>query len=193
MLKNEEFGFCLFDIPYITANRDAIVEDSRAAVARYKKIRPVEGNDITWQYMNYNVFSLANGSVHYYQIYKGLSDCIARYFDAFGIQRPDQLWMQSWINFHQPGQLLKLHSHQWKLHGYLSIDPKDTLTVFTKDEKGEEAYAVKNMPGQVYIGPGFRYHYVKQLADFDSERITLGFDLEMDKKSGNLGMIPVIV
>ena len=51
---------------------------------------------------------------------------------------------------------------------------------------------IKNEIGNVYIGHGNRYHEVKVVEDFDTPRITIGFDLTLTPStaSANIGCIP---
>jgi len=101
----------------------------------------------------------------------------------------DPLWFQSWLNFHETNEVLQWHSHYWDFHGYISIDPKDTTTVFNNFE-------IKNKVGQIYIGPGgeeFR-HKVRVDKNYNGKRITLGFDVTKQKNRGYnyLGLIPIL-
>ena len=41
-----------------------------------------------------------------------------------------------------------------------------------------EDYEVKNEVGNIYIGKGFKKHYVKVEEKFDTPRITIGFDVK---------------
>jgi hypothetical protein len=55
-------------------------------------------------------------------------------------------------------------------------------------------YEVQNEPGQIYLGPGHRYHHVRVDEDYDNERITLGFDLQDSNMiSENFSFIPIIL
>ena len=69
-----------------------------------------------------------------------------------------------------PDQVLKWHNHSWPCHGYISIDPKMTKTVF-------EGYEITNEVGNIYIGAGNRQHCVEVLEPFTAPRITIGFDV----------------
>ena len=48
-----------------------------------------------------------------------------------GDDRP--LWIQSWLNYHKGKEVekeLPMHSHKENYHGYISISPQDTSTIF---------------------------------------------------------------
>ena len=82
--------------------------------------------------------------------------------------------------------MLNWHSHQWDYHGYISIDPKKTRTVFSD-------YEIKNEVGNIYIGPGDREHKVIVDENFDTPRITLGFDVSLETEDLNdtISLIPI--
>ena len=137
-------------------------------------------DDPTWTYDRYNVFGLTSPTQVFYDLYNELRRFV---YDYTGV--PKQMWMQSWVNYHMPDQVLKWHNHQWPIHGYISIRPHKTKTVF-------ENYEIKNEIGNVYIGPGNRHHEVQVLEPFDTPRITLGFDIThyAHKVNANIGMMP---
>ena len=136
--------------------------------------------DPTWTYDRYNVFGLTSPTKVFYDLFKELRGFVYDYTDG-------DLWMQSWVNYHMPDQLLKRHNHTWPIHGYICINPHLTKTCF-------DEYEIQNRIGDVYIGPGGRYHEVKLIEPFYTPRITIGFDItdRPTKATGNLGMIPFI-
>ena len=136
--------------------------------------------DPTWTYDKYNVFGLTSPTQVFYDLYNELRGFV---YDYTG--EVDQLWMQSWVNYHMPDQLLKRHNHAYPIHGYISVDPKLTKTSF-------DNYEIQNRIGDVYIGPGGRYHSVELIEPFYTPRITIGFDITDNptKATGNLGMMP---
>ena len=138
--------------------------------------------DPTWTYDKYNLFGLTSPTKVFYDLYKELRGFV---YDYTG--EVDQLWMQSWVNYHMPDQLLKRHNHAYPIHGYISVDPKLTKTSF-------DNYEIQNRIGDVYIGPGGRYHSVELIEPFYTPRITIGFDVTNNpsKADANLGLIPFI-
>ena len=138
--------------------------------------------DPTWTYDKYNLFGLTSPTKVFYDLYKELRGFV---YDYTG--EVDQLWMQSWVNYHMPDQLLKRHNHAYPIHGYISVDPKLTKTSF-------DNYEIQNRIGDVYIGPGGRYHSVELIEPFYTPRITIGFDVTDNptKADANLGLIPFI-
>ncbi len=142
------------------------------------------GSDFTWSYGKYNVFGLTSATRVFYDLYCELNDFV---YDYNG---NGDLWMQSWLNYHDTGGLLDWHGHQWPIHGYISIRPHNTKTIFRNPE-----YEIINEVGNVYIGPGFREHKViSPNSHFDTNRITLGFDILKDVPRhalmGNIGLMP---
>lgn len=128
--------------------------------------------DPTWGYGFYNVFAITAPSALFYDLKKELETNIRDY-----LQTDQRLWFQSWINYHKPNEVLDWHNHTWPFHGYISIDPKQTKTVFEGDDPSN-GYEILNELGNIYIGPGYRFHKVEVLEPFDTPRITLGFDIE---------------
>ena len=136
--------------------------------------------DPTWSYDKYNVFGLTSPTQVFYDLYNELRGFV---YDYIGTSK--NMWMQSWVNYHTPDQLLQWHNHEWPIHGYICINPHLTKTVF-------EDYEIENRVGDVYIGPGNRYHRVELIEPFYTPRITLGFDLTDTprKATANIGLMP---
>ena len=156
-----------------------VLDNQRVMISILNNAIPsLGGIDSTWSYDKYNVFGLTSPTQVFYDLFKELRGFVYDYTD-------DDLWIQSWVNYHMPDQVLKWHNHQWPIHGYISIRPHKTKTVF-------ENYEIKNEIGNVYIGPGNRHHEVQVLEPFDTPRITIGFDItdRPQQANANLGMIP---
>jgi hypothetical protein len=100
-------------------------------------------------------------------IYQELRNLIR---DHLGYKK--KLWMQAWINHLRYDEIdvLAWHGHDFPYHGYISIDPKETETVF-------DEYRIENKVGQIYLGPGHRMHKVESTRPFDGVRTTIGFDI----------------
>lgn len=134
--------------------------------AHYHFTKNFHKMDPTWGYAFYNIFAITSPSPLFYDILQEMKQQVREFT---GVKGP--MWFQSWINYHKPDEVLDWHDHQWPWHGYFSIDPKNTKTVF-------EGYEIINEVGNVYIGPGFRKHKVEVLESYETPRITLGFDIE---------------
>lgn len=131
-------------------------------------------NDYTWDYFRYNIFMLNPNSLVMHQLCTDLKKIIRDY-----LQTSDPLWMQCWLNFHNSNEVLDWHSHQWPAHGYISVRPHNTSTIF-------ENFEVKNKIGNIYIGPGNIKHKVVVNKNFNTPRITIGFDVKTkDVKIGD--------
>ena len=138
-------------------------------------------SDSTWAYKIYNVFNATSPSPLWYDLLQELKTYIREF-----VGHDDKLWMQCWLNYHMPDQVLDWHGHDWPYHGYISVDPKKTDTVF-------ETYRIKNELGNIYIGPGHRMHKVEVIHPFDTPRITLGFDItdEPDFPFDHFSLMPI--
>ena len=122
-------------------------------------------NETTWTYSKYNFFQMSCPEINCYYLYIELKKIIRDYVNH---NRP--LWFQSWLNFHMPNEVLDWHNHAWPFHGYISIDAKNTKTIF-------EDYEILNEDGNIYIGLGNEKHKVEVLKNYDTPRITIGFDV----------------
>ena len=140
----------------------------------------LKGDDPTWTYHKYNLFGLTSPTQVFYNLYNELRGFV---YDYAGVSQ--NLWMQSWVNYHTPDQLLKRHNHAYPIHGYICVNPHLTKTVF-------DDYEIENRIGDVYIGPGGRHHEVQLIEPFYTPRITIGFDITNNpsKADANLGLIP---
>jgi len=180
--------YILYQSQFIVENQADIIVELDMAHQHFKNLFP--DRESTWSYNFYNVFSLTACSTNFYQIYKELRTLIR---GQLGDTRP--LWIQSWLNYHKPNEVLDWHGHDFEYHGYISIEPKKTNTVF-------ENYSIENKIGQIYFGPGYRKHKVEVLEHFEGERITLGFDIQTlpespyakykELPSKNMSFIPLL-
>ncbi|NBX50453.1 hypothetical protein EBT25_11020 [bacterium] len=179
---NKQFNYKIYKSDVVVKHQaemiKCLVEAHRVLIKSYGRYN----KSSTWLYRTYNVFSLVGASKHFYDLFKDLNSIIRE-----TLPNEDYLWFQSWLNFHRPDEVLKWHAHQWHMHGYISIDPKKTKTLF-------ENYEIVNELGNIYIGPGNRSHMVQVLEPYDGHRITLGFDIERDgfKPTDQISLIPVI-
>ena len=175
-------NYKLYQSNLIKNNHKSFIQQCWESHDMFEKI--YADGDSTWDYQDYNIFSLTSSSLLFYCLFKELNFHIRSFI---GNNKP--LWIQCWINFHSSDKVLKKHSHHGSFHGYVSIDPKDTTTVFNNFE-------IKNKIGQIYIGPGGEEysHYVKVNKPYDGKRITLGFDVAdvKNQQFSNLALIPLI-
>lgn len=190
--NNKDFRYVLFKSKYIEEHLSEILyQTDIVAKTLQERLESAETN-VTWLYKKYNVFSYASGSPAYFEIFKDLNECLSFYCNEYNVPTQN-LWMRNWLNYHDHSEVLQLHDHDVMAHGYISIEPRFTETVFV-DDYDVERYKIINKAGQIYLGPGRRKHYVKNLEVYSEKRITLGLDLETNMMPGvNLGCLPVIV
>ena len=179
ILNNMEFNYRVYRSDTIVKNYESMLAEIQQGLFIFDQ--EFVNKDSTWSFKFYNTFSLTAPSLHFHKLLTELKGVIREYA---GHDRP--LWMQSWINRHMPDQVLDWHDHMWPFHGYISIDPKLSKTVF-------EDYAINNKIGNIYIGPGNRKHKVEVLETFYTPRITLGFDVtdQAGPPSGRFSLIPI--
>jgi len=160
----------------------------------YNYLKKEYGKDSTWNFDKYNIFILTSSSLLFYNLYKELNYCVR---DFIGNSKP--LWIQSWLNYHEGKEVeqkLQSHGHPWDYHGYISIEPQNTTTIFHK------GYEIQNKIGQIYIGKGNGQnnenpdltHYVKINQPYNGVRITIGFDIATtpNKFLGGMKFIPLL-
>ena len=147
----------------------------------HNKIKKLfNSKETTWIYNKYNFFQMSSPDINCYHLYLHLKKIIREYS---GHNRP--LWFQSWLNFHMPNEVLNWHNHEWPFHGYISIDPKKTKTIF-------EDYEILNKDGNIYIGLGNKKHKVEVLKDYKTPRITIGIDVtELNDVSHMYSFLPI--
>ena len=164
---------------YNTFNLKAVEENVTMFVDQCNQLHNIINDnnikDSTWQYKEYNLFSLSSSSEAFWFLWRNIQICIRKHI---GDDRP--AWMTGWLNYHKHSEVLDWHNHLGsEFHGYVSIDPKKTKTIF-KDEKTKQ-YEIQNETGLLYIGPSARLHKVEPLEYFDGTRITIAFDVTTTK------------
>lgn len=119
----------------------------------------------TSNFYAYNIFTEVS-TEEMYDLFANVKAVIRTHLPA------DRLWLQAWLNVHKQDECLDWHHHKFPYHGYISIDPKNTTTEFSK-------WKVKNETGNIYFGPGGEAnpHRVNVNEAYDDYRITIGFDV----------------
>ena len=159
-------GYALFQSDFVKENQAQLILDAYDAHKRFDAAVSFNNVDSTRGYKYYNLFALTAGSTLFYKLHQQLTSAIKLII-------PDgrELWFQCWLNYHMPNEVLKRHCHiECVVHGYLSLDPKNTSTVF-------DSFAIKNEVGKIYIGPGLNFHEVVVHEPYDTPRLTIAFDV----------------
>jgi hypothetical protein len=161
--EDVKHDYRIYQSNLIIDNKHQFINEINSATKHFRHEFPEK--DLTWTYGYYNTFCLTSPSLLFHNLFIELKQVIREYV---GHDRP--LWMQSWINYHMPNQLLPWHDHLFSFHGYISIEPHLSRTVF-------EEYEIKNEVGNIYVGPGWRKHTVIADENYHTPRITLGYDV----------------
>tara|TARA_R110000803_G_scaffold61624_1_gene121566 strand:- start:54 stop:623 length:570 start_codon:yes stop_codon:yes gene_type:complete len=185
-------NYKLYQSPFIEKNQQTIVGICKNAnlILKQKSIK-----DSTWDFEKYNLFSITSSSYLFFKIYKELNYYIRDYVN----DKNKPLWITSWLNYHEGNEVEKKlppHTHPFDYHGYISIQPQDTTTIFHK------GYEINNKIGQIYIGQGNGQenirpeltHYVKINTPYEGLRVTIGFDIstKLDVNFSNSHFYPLI-
>lgn len=179
---NKQYNYKIYRSDVIVRHQNEMInrlhQCHKLLMDRYSKLN----KSSTWLYRTYNIFSLVGQSEHFFDLYKDLTEII-----KLNLPNEKYIWFQSWLNFHKQDEVLKWHTHKWYYHGYISMDPKNTHTVFRD-------YRIVNELGNIYIGPGLREHMVEVLEPYAGQRITLGFDVDTQLRNPNdlLSLIPIV-
>ena len=153
----------IYNSSFIAQNHSVFVE--KCGIAYNKITNKFKNKNTTETYKEYNIFSIMAGCPYFFKLYKQLQKVIRVYS-----LDDSPLWMQAWLNYHNENEVLDWHNHWWPYHGYVSIDPHETITEFKK-------FKIINKIGNIYIGPGLNQHRVVVNKNFPRPRITLGFDV----------------
>jgi len=166
-----------FDI--VEKNHSEYISAIEAATRKLERIFGVD--NYTMYYKKYNIFNITSSNLLMYKLYFELCNMIKKHLGS----KP--MWIQSWLNYQSQEEVLPWHNHDWQYHGYISIQPFNTKTIF-------EHWEIENKIGQVYLGHGRVPHKVEVVEPFEGKRITIGFDITdvENKEYGVLGLIPLI-
>jgi len=172
-------NYKLYKSETILNNREAAKQECMVAY-QYFQERYGDRN-LTYRYDEYNIFNATSCSVFFYDLFLDIRNAVR---DFVGDDR--KLWIQSWMNVHYPNEVLDWHDHEATFHGYVSIDPKKSKTIFHNWE-------IVNEIGNIYVGYGKFEHKVELEDLFDGERITLAFDIhDAPNQTANISYFPLI-
>ena len=169
----------LYDSAFVRNNKETIVTDLTIVHNRYMA-ENLETTNMTWDYKKYNIFNLCMFSKPMVHLQNIIHKYIFLYFEELEIKH-DGFIIQAWLNYHtQEEQLLKVHTHHAPYHGYLSIEPLDSETIFSSWIK-EDLHTIKNQVGLLYLNVSNQctFHRVemKNTNNLNNQpRITLAFD-----------------
>ena len=191
-MVNNDYKLYEIDPIHCGIDHDKLVQYVDMSKAKFEHLFDDKTHNTGFYYL-YNFFSIASCNKNTYNLYLAIVKCIKDYFEVNNIPK-DNVWMQMWMNIHDKDQVLKSHSHDFPYHGYFSLTPQKTDTVFQDKINGKELYRIQNNPYQVYIGVGNRPHYVDVLEDYTDKRITFGFDIQTNELvTGNFSFIPIVL
>lgn len=174
-----EHGYRIYNSSVIVDHHKDLL--STASVVHQRCLENLNVDNSTSAYNRYNAFSMFGCDPHYYDLYRDFVSVVKDFVPV-----TDRVWFESWINWWTPKDNLGWHDHQFLYHGYISIDPKSTVTQFRD-------YTVENKIGNIYIGPGFREHRVLVDKHYQGPRLTLGFDINVTPVvTNNLSFLPIL-
>ena len=191
----EGSDYCLVDSLFVARHREELLAECAAGVAKFRSLFPGTNTTASTNaaerrrysnhegYRLYNVFGLCAPSVLFMGLFKELVSALA------GIVKEREVYVQAWVNYQTREEVLGWHRHDgFDYHGYVAIDPKDTVTEF-------EGYTIENRCGLIYVGDCFPRHRVVNRSSYAGTRVTIGFDVLVPSRvsTDNLGLIPVLL
>jgi hypothetical protein len=176
-------NYTLLNFDYIKENQKEIIQELKIS---QNNLNSFGVFDPTKAYIYYNIFGVSSPSKHMYVIFKKIRDIIREKIPN------EMIWIQSWLNYQDYDEVLDWHNHSSSWHGYISIEPQDTVTQF-------EDWEIENECGNIYFGPGKHLHRVVNKSNYSGKRITIGYDIILDTDytgmvlpTENFGAIPLL-
>lgn len=183
---NDDFNFRIYQSSEIAENKQEFINQTKNSLDSLRSLYP--DIDSTWGYNVYNIFAVSAGYRLFWNLYQDLKIAVREY-----LQTDEPLWMQSWANYQYENDVLDWHTHfSWECHGYISIEPHDSVTMF-------DGFDIKNESGNIYIGPTDIPHKIYVNKPFSTPRITFGFDIAseetllsmQEQNSINISFMPI--
>ena len=90
MYYNEEFEYLVVNIPSIAENLENIKRITQIGVDKFKRRfnqtnHYTRNDNITWQFMNYNVYGLCSCNEWFYDMYVAQINAIREYFKLYHV------------------------------------------------------------------------------------------------------------
>ena len=167
----EEHNYKVYKSSTIVEHNDRVVEAMGVVRGNLLEYLGEGTNTTTWNHMHYNIWnhSMSVEPRLCHSIWKDLVEVIKENSP----EGAKQAWIQSWLNYDSYQSVeanLNPHRHNAPIHGFISISPQNTKTVF-------DNWEIQNEVGNIYIGLGKWMHYVQNTGEYEGPRITIGFDV----------------
>jgi len=146
-------------------------------------------NSITSRYASFNVFNFKNKEL--YKISKEIINIHKILLNFLKIETPKNLWIQCWFNVMRKGEFIKPHLHSFDpstyLGGHICVQVQNTHTKYINpinQLNDQEIYTSENEVGKITLFQNNIPHFTN-IHNCDKERITIAFDLALEKKENN--------
>ena len=146
-------------------------------------------NSTTARYNKYNVLSWSNNEIK--KLKQSIIELHNKFLQQLNINKPNQLFVQCWVNIMRKGEQIKPHIHSvlpdCYLGGHICVKCEDTSTYYINSINQisqPESYAVKNEVGKITLFQNYIPHYT-DTHNGNKERITIAFDLSLKEKGKN--------
>ena len=146
-------------------------------------------NSITSRYASFNVFNFKNKEL--YKISKEIINIHKILLNFLKIETPKNLWIQCWFNVMRKGEFIKPHLHSFDpstyLGGHICVQVQNTHTKYINpinQLNDQEIYTSENEVGKITLFQNNIPHFTN-IHNCNKERITIAFDLALEKKENN--------
>jgi len=153
-------------------------------------------NSITSRYNLFNVFNFKNKEI--VKIKKEILNIHKRLLKAVNINKPKNLWIQSWFNVMRKGEFIKPHIHgvtpDIYLGGHICVQVENTHTNYinpVNQINDPEIYYSKNEVGKITLFQNCIPHFT-DVHNSNKERITIAFDLSIQEEQPSINHIKMV-
>jgi hypothetical protein len=152
-------------------------------------------NSITSRYSLFNVINFKNKEI--IKIKKEILNIHDKLLNNLKIKIPKNLWIQCWFNVMRKGQSIKPHIHgvtpNTYLGGHICVQVENTHTNYinpVNQINDSEIYYSKNEVGKITLFQNCIPHFT-DMHNSEKERITIAFDLSVQKEKPNINYIKI--
>jgi len=168
---------------YKNQNNQEIIKDGNTGL----------GNSTTSRFTSYNVLRFKNKETK--KIKDNINDAHNKLLQSLNCQKPSKLYIQCWYNVMKKGQAIKPHIHDGSdlsyLSGHICVTTNDTYTGYITSFhqiNSPEVYKISTEKNKLTLFQSCVPHFTSSVNN-DDYRITIAFDLFLEKKNNNCELL----
>ena len=150
-------------------------------------------NSTTSRWKKYNVLSWEDKNIYLFK--DNIIKAHNEFLKFLKLNLPNELYVQCWLNVMKKGEKINAHIHSFHpntyLGGHLCVQVKDTCTYYMtsmNQVNNPEIYSSENEIGKLTLFQNCVPHFT-DIHNDDKERITLAFDLSLQKADNYIRLI----